>query len=516
MKALKGLLIYIGIVLAMIIGVGVILFAVMYFVPSFRIMGVGVIHERGKRDQTEIVLDNYSGYDDIELNISSKRINLVIDTTSEKDNINYNLSLSGFGIAFDIVEYRVVNNIEVKDSTLKINLNITEPEGLITDVNSEFRITLPATERYNLMLKTTDGKIELDGKSKLNVNALSVATGNGSFESVGLGTPVGQDTNLILDSLNLSTNMGKIRLNSITNLTVSSPVKLTSSAGTFSFNNVNAAFNVTGNGVVLYADTITTDANGFKFISENGRLDVKKLVTPSGAENTIVTENCQVDINEITGQSAIINNLGNINLGTINSSIVLESKHGAVNVNLAKEDIRVETEFGDINVNSYLRNGKFVSKKGNITVNSTGDYVHGVYTEIHNQDGRINVENKINKLLVTTTGSSKVKITYLEIKGGIENPAHVFQHKVNLGPYSSAMVFMPTSNHNTPYKYKAKGNVSGIISGLVSEYEGSKVVSSDEFQYFPSASESSKVQSMKSCYFEFYGTIVFNGYNNNQ
>lgn len=516
MKALKGLLIYVGIVLAMILGLGVILFAVMYFVPTFRIMGVGVIHERGSRDKTEIVLSNYSGYDDIELNISSKRISIDIATTTETENINYSLHLSGFGIAYDIVEYRVVNNIEVKDSTLKVNLNITEPDGLITDVNSVFKIVLPATEKYNLMLKTNDGNIDLNGgESKLKVNALSVTTGNGTFRTKGLGTTVGDDTNLILDSLNLSTGIGKINLNSITNLTVNSPIKLTSSAGTFKFNNVNASFNVTGNGVTLVAGSINTDVNGFKFISENGHLDITKLVTPAGAENTIVTENCQVDIDEITGQSAIVNNLGNINLGTVNSSVVLESKHGSVNVSLAKDDIRVETEFGDINVASYLRNGKFESRKGNITVKSTGDYVQGAYTEIRNEDGKINVDNKINKLLVTTTGSSKVNITYREIKGGLTNPAHVFQHKVNLGSNSSAIIYMPTANYNTPFMFKAKGNISGEISGLTTEYEGSEVKSSDDFQFYPSASEDSKAKCMESCYFEFYGTIVFKGYINN-
>ena len=73
---------------------------------------------------------------------------------------------------------------------------------------------------------------------------------------------------------------------------------------------------------------------------------------------------------------------------------------------------------------------------------------------------------------------------------------------------------MPTTNYKTPFKFKAKGNISGEISGLISEYEGGEVKSSEDFQFFPSASEEFKAECQKSCYFEFYGTIVFKGYIN--
>jgi len=159
-------------------------------------------------------------------------------------------------------------------------------------------------------------------------------------------------------------------------------------------------------------------------------------------------------------------------------------------------------------------NGKFVSRKGDINVKSTGEYVQGVCTQIENEDGKIIVDNKVNKLLVNTTGSSKVEVTYREIKGGLDDPKDVFQHKVNLGKYSSAIIYMPTANYKTPFKFKAKGNISGEISGLTSEYEGDEVKSSDDFQFFPSASEESQAECQKSCYFEFLGTIEFRGYIN--
>ena len=73
---------------------------------------------------------------------------------------------------------------------------------------------------------------------------------------------------------------------------------------------------------------------------------------------------------------------------------------------------------------------------------------------------------------------------------------------------------MPTQNYNTPFKFIAKGDISGEISGLIPEYGGDKVKSSDDFQYFPSASKENEELCRQSCYFEFYGTIVFRGYLN--
>ena len=114
MKALKGLLIYMGIVLAMIAGIGVILFAIMYFFPSFRIFGLGVIHYNKDIVGETIDVDDYS-VDDIVINVSSKSIKVNIvpvevydkndkgkDTKILANEINYTLHLNVFGITTDI------------------------------------------------------------------------------------------------------------------------------------------------------------------------------------------------------------------------------------------------------------------------------------------------------------------------------------------------------------------------------------------------------------------------------
>ena len=515
MKALKGLLIYIGIVLAIIIGLAIILFAVMYFVPSFRIMGVGVIHGSEVDKGSPIVLSEYSGYSDIEININSKKIDIKLDTVKESNDISYVFNKDVFGIAFDITEYKVLKDISVQDGLLKINFNITEPSGFISTNNSLFSLVLPATNSYNIISKTESGDIVIGEKSKdFQINNLTITTDTGNFELQNAKESSDEITSLNLNSLNLTTSKGRFNFSNINNLTVNNVIKLNANDGTFEFNDVNGSFDITGKGIKIDANDIVTNSNGFKFISENGFFEINKINTPIGAENTIVTENCDIKINEIFGRTGIITTYGNITIGQLNDSSILQSEHGNVTVTKAKDDIRVSTDFGNITIKSYEMNGIFISRKGNINVKSTGDYVQGVYTQIENVDGQVTVDNKINRLLVVTTGSSKSTITFREIKGGLTDPLDVFQHKINIGGQGSAVVYMPTVNYNTPFKFIAKGNISGEISGLVPEYEGDKVQSSDDFQYFPTASETTKEECQKSCYFEFIGTINFKGYLN--
>lgn len=509
MKALKGLLIYIGIALAMVLGVCVLLFAGMYFFPTFRIAGIGIVHKSKTVVNEEIDFSNYSNFDNIELTIGSKRVNVEIVPTEEK--FTYTLQQDVFGIVYDMTEYAVIKTISQTDNTIKVNLNVTEPNGLWADNNSELKICLPKNHKYNAIINTNKGQVNIDSCS---LNSLNVTTTSGNVSLTNCGELINDERYLILDALNLSTDTGNFDLSSVSNLTVNSVIKLNANDGDFNFGNIKAGLDIAGTGVRLTAKTISTSEDGFRFISENGFFKIDKIITGIGTENTIVTENCDVQINEIFGKTAIITTYGNINITTLNDKTTLSSEHGNINIKQAYEDLRITTDFGNITVSSYLMNGKFVSRKGNIDVKSIGEYQKGIRTEIQNEDGAINVDNKINQLIVKTTGMSKVTVTYREIKGGLTNIEDVFQHKVTLGQYSSAIVYMPTANYNTPFKFKAKGNISGEISGLISEYEGDEVRTSDEYQFFPSASKETQELCKESCYFDFLGTIEFRGYIN--
>ena len=242
MKALKGLMIYVGIVLGMLVGICVLLFSIMYFVPSFRIMGVGVIHKNENGAETLIKLSEFETFDKIDLSVNSKRIEINCEIANGIDDIKYDFDLNSFGIAFDIVEYGILQDAKVEDKTLKLNLSVTEPSGWISDTSSVLKITIPAQYDYDLAFKTTDGNIDLNSNSEsIKINKLTVSTGKGHFRTNELGEKIEDKYHLILNSLNLTTESGNFDLSKINELTINEPIKLFSSNGDFVFNNVNAS-----------------------------------------------------------------------------------------------------------------------------------------------------------------------------------------------------------------------------------------------------------------------------------
>lgn len=512
MKALKGLMIYVGIVLGIIFAIGVLLFGIMYFAPNFRIMGVGVTHSDGEIEGDPIVLTDYAGYNSIELGLSSNKVPIHVVASTEATNVEYKLILATFGISFDITEYRVVKDIEVKNSTLKVNLSVTEPNGWISMGGSRVEVTVPASKTYALVLNTKSADIKLgDGSSpELSVSKLTVNTQSGDLKYYKNSKNEGGIT-LNLGALNLTTVSGEMNFSQVETLNVASQIKLSAERGEFVFNDVNASLDIRGTGVGIKAENINCTADGFTFMSENGQFNVKTLNSPSGAENTIITDTCSINITTLTGKTGIITTSGSITIDEINNEAILQSEHGNITINKANDNLNILTHYGNITVSSYLKNGSFTSKRGNILVNSTSDYMDKVVTYIENVDGNITVVNKVNKLRIKTLGSSKVTVTFEEVKSGLAADK-TYEHAVELHDKGSAVVYLPAIISD-PFKFMATGNISGSISGLGNEdYMGNTVVAKEEYQYYPNNAQSNQDNSKFSVYFKFHGTIEFKSY----
>jgi hypothetical protein len=494
MKALKGLLIYIGMILGSALGLGLILLCIMLFVPSFRIAGVGVIRYTKEIKDEIVVLEDYPEYENIVINASSDKIKINVIPT-EEENISYNMNLSVFGITTEIVEYQVVKHIEVVDGKLQIFFNVTEPNGWISIAKSALNIFVPESMKFGLVANTKSGSIKI-GKDKIStqIEDLTISTRNGDLTLVNIGTGE-EEKNLTLNTLTLSTGAGKFDFSSIDNLTVLNNVKLVADDGEFIFKNLFASMNITGNGIKINADNIACGINGFSFIADHGFFVVNSLSCGSGAENTIIAENISLDIGEITGKTGIVTTNGNINVGTFNSYTIIENYNGNITVETAKDTIIVKAHMGDIKVKSYYATGKFSNNKGDIIVNSRGEFVEEYYTEITNVDGNVKVKNEINRLHLTTTGRSDVIVAFGKIKTGI-----VFQHKIHTDTRGDCVVYMPTAGVS-PYKFIAKGIISGEL--------GKTVSASESVQYYPSDSNTNKAEAINNCNFEFVGRIEF-------
>lgn len=508
MKALKGLLIYIGIILGIILGLGLILLCIMYFFPSVRIFGIGIVHYSKVLDTESVVLSDYAEYSSVELNINSNNIDISI-VPFDKGDINYSLKLNIFGASSEIVEYRVTKSCKVDNGSLKINLNVTEPKGWISTGDSRINVYVPASLKFSLFTTTQGGDISIgDSKLSTKLSSLSVSTNNGNLILTNIGDGEEEKT-LRLDNLNLTTGRGNFDLSNIDNVIVSNKVNLVSSGGNFKFNNLNASLDISGSEIRIDAKKIVCGLEGLNVITKNGYFNVDSLYSPNGAENTFITDNTTINLEELSGKTGIVTSYGEIKIGTLNSYSMIENENGRVVVGTAKEDIIIRTTMGDISVNSYLKSGKFKSKKGNIDVTSNSDYVRGYSTEISNEDGKVNVYNKINLLSVSTTGKSRVTVTFGQIKSGFGSVSEAFQHQIKASSQGSCKVYIPTLN-TIPFMFVATGEISGEITGFTSDKGLTTVESRDSEQYYPSV-ESSANTSLNAS-FLFKGKIELNGY----
>lgn len=501
MKALKGLMVYIGIVLGSVVGLALILLCVMYFVPSFRIAGIGFVHERETVEEQIIDISNYSGYNDVVINLSSNKIAVEV-VPVESENISFDMKVGVFGLTTEIIEYKVVKSITCENGVLQIFLNVTEPNGWMSIGSSRLTVKVPETKEIGVVATTKSGEIIIGNTEKsITLNNLNVTTERGDLSLVNLGKGT-EEKSLTLKTMTLSTGSGDFDLSGIDNLTVLNTVKLMSSNGTFKFNKLYASVNVTGNGVTLEAEQISCGENGFSFVADNGIFKIKKLSSPVGAENTIIAENIsEFDIDDITGKTGIVTTYGDISIDELRDYTIIENENGDVDIVNAHNTIIITCKFGDINVDAYYATGRFTNDKGEINVKSVGEFVDEYYTQINSVDGDVKVYNKINRLLLTTTGRADVDITFGRIK---ENK--VFQHKVNTSTQGSCVVYMPTNTPDgTPlpaYAFLAKGIISGEI-GIV-------INASEKRQYFPNSTY--QAEAVNNCCFEFVGRIEFRGY----
>ncbi len=489
-------MIYIGIVLGSLLGLALILLCIMYFVPSFRIAGIGFVHDKKNIEEQVIDISKYSGYNDIVVNLSTNKIGIEV-LPVDSDNISYDMKLGVFGLTSEIVEYKVVKNVTCEDGVLEIFLNITEPNGWVSIGNSCLTLKVPSNKEVGIVATTQSGEITIgDTERSISINDLNVATTRGNLSLVNLGKG-SEEKSLTLNTMSLSTGSGTFDLSDIDSLTVLNTIKLVSDDGRFIFNKLYASVNITGNGVTIEAEQITCGEKGFSFIANNGIFRIKKLSSPDGAENTIIAENIsEFDIDDITGKTGIVTSYGDIAIDKIRDYTIIENENGDVSVNTANNTIIITTKIGDINVNSYYGIGKFTSQKGRIYVNSRGEFADEYFTQINNVDGDVKIYNEVNRLLLTTTGRSDVDITFGKIKEG-----KIFQHKVNTSTQGNCIVYMPTVNVPA-YCFTAKGIISGEI-GIV-------ITASEKKQYYPSSAY--QAVSLNNCSFEFVGRINFKGY----
>jgi len=515
MKVLKSVLIYSAITLAVLTGLSIILFGLMYFFPSIRIFNLGLIHYNKTIESEEIDLDEINSFDNIQININSKSLDVQvmpceiydIDDEGKKiegqlsNIIDANLKLRIFGLTSDITEYNLSDDYEVINNTLHITYTVTEPDGWISKSGSEVVVNVPYNFKYNLNVTTDNGNIHLGNKDcRMNLNALSIDTKKGELSFENLCDR--EEDEIVLDYLNLNFEQGDVDFSSITNINVNTHTILTGKNTKFNFKNLFSAVNATGNNITLNAQVISCD-DGFNFITDKAKLDIEKLEAYNASEISIVTSDCDADITKIDGDISIVTTTGKVKLGIVSGECNIDGNKAYIEITNVKDDLNINSNAGNVCVKNYERNGCFVINGGSLEAFNNSELYQGIMTSVTANNAKIKVSNNVNLLELSAKGESSVDVTFKEIAN------MSFEHKVELGTECSGIVYLPTSNFDKPFKFVARGNISGQIVGVNS---GTYVTSSDDPQYFPSSSTEDIEKASNNCSFVFNGTIKFAGY----
>lgn len=555
MKVVKGIFLYLGIVIAAILSLVVVVALMMFFVPSFRFFGLGLLNENIKSEEKTIVIADYTQdfLNKIDFIVSTKSFNVEINYVEPKEAkegeppinnnvITYYYYSNVLGFTTDKISTRVYKSIDVKDGVMTVSITQAEPSGFLYFVDSKVVINVPiqttdsSMYSYGVIANSKSGHITINGikeknqplnenenpdddveedKAKyFNLRYLNVTTGTGSLFLNYVGN---NEESLSLSSLVIFTENGNFDFSKIPVINVVDTVQITATKSYITFAKLKASVNVQGQDIEFTATEIETDDEGFEINAYAGKITIDKLVTSkAGAENIFISNNCEINLNDVKGKTGINAGDAKVNIVTMRDTAIIKTDAGDVTVKYMFGDlIDVISDSGNIVVDEYKKNGIFESNTGAICVYSTSTYTKGIKTRITTNSGKVRALIKANHLVLTTTGEADVRVAFQDVNE-FNSLSDSFEHTVTIAGKSRAKVYMPTlkegTNDRVKYKFMATGVITGSILGLTDVVTGSANVSHyEDYQYYPSTD--SVDNSLLLSTFKFTGGhIEFEGY----
>ncbi len=451
LKAIKGILLYILIIIGIIIACGLLAIILMVIFPNLKLFGYGVVY-RNKQYDAVVVNSSYSTYN---LTLNTDAYDIVIEK-GETNKVTYYYVDDVIGLANS-----ELTKLTAKIQTNNIMLTVNEPSGFVLYKRSRLVVIVPESVSINLTLKSTKGDIVVKNCNVLSVN---VTTDIGDFIIVH-----DTATALNLSSLNLNSASATFDFSAFESVEVASKTVIAATRGDFIFQTLVSDVEVMGEDIAIKANAILTKSLGLTFFSNNGWFRVGTL-NSTGKQNAIISDNCLIEIGNLYGNTRIKSTNGNITVGNVFGNSVLETENGNITVTSAKENLRAENRHGSIVVHEYFKVGRFKSVKGNITVKSVSEKNLEYFTDIENVDGSIDLINNINKVNIIASGRSNVHVKFNKI---IDSP---IEHNIDATSGYISVWVNPNSSH---FRISVTGSsVVGNIGSLL-------MFSSDELREYP-------------------------------
>ena len=402
MKALKGVLTYVGIVLLGIIVIASLTIGLMFFTKG---SVFGYYFMQVNTDGTLV------GSYDVEVKAPNAE-QLSIHVTTNRYSVRF-IPHEGKTIDFHVDNHYIgfldADNVNketkkviaptllLQEKTVNgvktVIAELNEPQGALS-VSKISRLTVHVPYqvsskviKYNITANTGYGNVDITNSSKevnsqlvefpINVVGLNISTGRGNVTINGVGDENGVKDVLTLSSLNIKTEGGTFDFTSFKKISVESKINLSSKKATYKFNelesfitknNNTGGIEIIGDNVKFTARKVVCGSDGFIYKAETGALNIDQLISGS-----IVEESKEVDKLDGEGkvvkdghgnaikvtvykhtkinvpyENTIFANSSEINLGVVVGKLGLYSEYGNVYIGVLSNQASMTTENGNI------------------------------------------------------------------------------------------------------------------------------------------------------------------------
>jgi len=471
MKILKGVLLYTLIIIGMFLVVGMLIFGIMFITANtntpFSLFDYKAINASNKTyDDVFLDASQLTDGQTVTINIYANDFDVNITQTSDTtDKIIARKNDNMFGLYSG--SYVGIPTVTFNAETTTYKIVANEINGLIAFRDSSLNVMVPSVDNfiYNFNIYNTTGNVSINGCVKeevaqLQINNLYVETTKGDFviDNIANKTGINNVGFISLNSISVKTNGGIYDFSKIENLGVAgnSGIFIQAEYGDFVFDNVKGQLNILGEDIRIEANVVNTLGEGFYFNSPKGYFKITEIRSEEeNSINTIITDNIDVDIETITGETTILTTYGNINVDTLNNNASLTSENGNITVKHALNNISVVSTYGNIVVEDYRAKGYIKNINGTINITFGLNVATAANNcEIISTSGSVVANNIYNPIKVTTLGKAGVTINFADIV----NDKNI-EHNIKLNS-GTANLYLKS---NRAFYLNATGNVAGNV-----------------------------------------------------
>ena len=387
----RGILYYIFLLIAVVVGVLCIIGAILLLSPGTEIFGISYYNRFDTTNITTVADENQQSYE-IDQLFDSGRVDVVNVTTNHADvtiqnresvRIQFFIEGAVTGIVTSENKNSFNYSISYSAQTRTLNLDVTAPILLLTFNNSmEVVLSLPyefVDTNIDFVVNTQSGDVSVGNHERdtYTLNSLTVNAENSSNVLLGnhanvkneinLNVPSGEirfNTDVVTGELNITSESARIRTSDIE----AQNVKLVTQGSSVNMNNIQGNFDYSARRGVI----IVGDITGNLTCSEEVVIANITVGTVDGNVILPNAESSNITIEALNGRGDITTTSGNVTIRSANAILEVQTQSGKIDVTVDTNPtlitggyeeelgvINLETQSGEIAINFanvYLQN----------------------------------------------------------------------------------------------------------------------------------------------------------------